>query len=61
MEWRIDARGNNRLLINNFLQQRIDTQDRLFAQAGIDLFDVTSGSEYIATMVSFFYKRMLLG
>jgi uncharacterized protein (DUF58 family) len=58
-EWLIDARHTNRVRINSFLKQRLEDQNRLFSRAGIDLFDVTNGSQYVSDMVSFFYKRLL--
>jgi uncharacterized protein (DUF58 family) len=55
----IDARSAQRARINTFLHERIAQQDQAFSRAGIDLFDVTSGSNYVPDMISFFYKRLL--
>ncbi len=55
----LDTRQHKVKHINAFLHQRIEDQNKFLSRSGIDLCDITTGSDYVPTMITFFYQRML--
>lgn len=56
----LDLRGAGNGDVSNFLAARIERQNRLFKQRGIDLVDVApERHDYLAEMVKFFRRRMM--
>lgn len=54
----IDMRKTKAHRINAFLKERLEVQEKLFRQNGIDLLDVDQGTDYCADLVAFFKNRM---
>ena len=56
----LDLRDTQRSGVKNFLTARIEQQNKLFKQRGIDLVDIApERSDYLAEMVRFFRRRMM--
>lgn len=56
----LDLRGTRNNDVKRFLAARIEQQNKLFKQRGVDLFDISPDrTDYLAEMVKFFRRRMM--
>jgi uncharacterized protein (DUF58 family) len=54
----VDMRSAGAATLNQFLTERLDSQNKLFRKYGIDVLDVAGNKQFMSDIVKFFRRRM---